>query len=71
MEENDVSVGDVVELKSGGPSMTVLWLNDSKMLSMTDSRMFRCAWFNKAIGDSRELREGSFPSYALNKIATL
>lgn len=37
---NDFNIGDVVELKSGGPSMTVSELSK-------DGKMVNCMWFSE------------------------
>lgn len=50
----DLKIGDVVELKSGGPWMTVIQI-DSK-----DPRIVRCQWFQNSQSFS-----GAFPVEAL------
>jgi len=55
---NDLKVGDVVKLKSGGPSMTVM----SKDVR-TELDELRCGWFVEEI----EFHSEKFPSLALNK----
>lgn len=37
---NSFSAGDVVQLKSGGPRMTILWIDDNGNAT--------CSWFDKS-----------------------
>jgi len=64
MEENKILAGDVVELKSGGPPMTVLFLNKSAPYgAATTVVTFRCSWFD--LEGNKVLTEGDFPAVAL------
>ena len=49
-----LKIGDTVQLKSGGPFMTVV--------SCEHERDFRCLWFT---GDEDKAREGYFPPDSL------
>jgi len=49
------NIGDKVQLKSGGPEMTVTWIND-------DSGILRCTWR----GDSNELQAAEFPESSVH-----
>jgi uncharacterized protein YodC (DUF2158 family) len=49
-------IGDVVELKSGGPDMTVESIEEVKVL---------CIWFDKA-----DMKQARFPSDTLQKVQT-
>lgn len=51
----DFEIGDVVQLRSGGPKMTVHGV-------VSDGDVV-CQWF-----ESDELHEGNFPNEALNRI---
>ena len=53
--EQQFNIGDVVVLKSGGPSMTVEHIDH-------DSQMVLCAWF-----DGKEKKANSFPPGALQR----
>jgi uncharacterized protein YodC (DUF2158 family) len=53
----EFKVGDTVELKSGGPVMTVTGINDSGSL--------RCAWFAP---DNSQARVQDFPAAALKPV---
>jgi uncharacterized protein YodC (DUF2158 family) len=55
---DDFRIGDVVQLKSGGPKMTVEQIGDQGERRL----MIRCGWFE---GDAR--KHGSFPPAALKK----
>jgi uncharacterized protein YodC (DUF2158 family) len=59
LDEIILSAGDVVQLKSGGPKMTVSILDDSKSV---------CQWFD---AESEELHEGTFTHDALMSPAVL
>lgn len=48
------NVGDTVQLKSGGPVMTVVSVNENNMC--------RCSWFK-----DEEVKESAFPADALEK----
>ena len=49
-----ISIGDTVQLKSGGPVMTVVYVD-------SDGNM-DCAWF-----DGEEKKTGSFPAAAMDR----
>jgi uncharacterized protein YodC (DUF2158 family) len=49
-------IGDVVELKSGGPDMTVESIEDLKA---------SCVWFDKG-----DMKRALFPSNTLQKVQT-
>lgn len=51
-------IGDLVQLKSGGPNMTVTLLQDGKAW---------CTWFNRE-ATSYEPKEAHFPVAALEKV---
>jgi uncharacterized protein YodC (DUF2158 family) len=51
------SVGDLVQLKSGGPVMTVQAIPDG----MGISNFYRCQWFS-----GKKLENGAFPPESLN-----
>lgn len=53
--EQQFNIGDVVVLKSGGPSMTIENLD-------RDSELVYCAWF-----DGKEKKVNSFPPGALER----
>ena len=50
--------GDVVQLKSGGPIMTVRWAGNSS----TEENVVHCEWFEKT-----ELKNGSFKPGQLDR----
>lgn len=52
----EFKIGDTVQLKSGGPIMTIV--------SYDGKRYFRCLWFT---GDEDKVREGYFPPDSLVK----
>jgi uncharacterized protein YodC (DUF2158 family) len=54
MSDSKFKVGDVVELKSGGPRMTVQ--------SVEEDGTTRCLWFV-----ANELKSGSFPQGVLDE----
>ena len=56
MEENNFKVCDVVQLKSGGPRMTINTNNDG-------NNFFRCCWFSVD-----EVMNGTFKSDVLKKV---
>jgi uncharacterized protein YodC (DUF2158 family) len=58
MSEQEVKVGDVVHLRSGGPNMTV---NGYQLVG--SATMINCAWFN----ENKELKDGLFAPGALRK----
>ncbi|MGN6772020.1 MAG: YodC family protein [Rhizobiaceae bacterium] len=55
----EFKVGDVVELKSGGPWMTVISVN------MRDSAV--CEWFNTSKDGNQTVQRHSFPPDAIKK----
>jgi uncharacterized protein YodC (DUF2158 family) len=52
-----MEIGDVVQLKSGGPSMTV-----ESITKETAGPVVRCMWF-----DDAELKRGIFPAATLGE----
>lgn len=54
------NIGDVVVLKSGGPKMTVLEIDDSNKLF----KGIQCTWFNEITGN---FMIGTFPPLTLEK----
>jgi uncharacterized protein YodC (DUF2158 family) len=58
MNEDKLKPGDVVELQSGGPEMTI----DSRLQAAV-SYTFKCYWF-----ENSKLLEGSFSEPSLKKI---
>ncbi|MCK4413806.1 MAG: DUF2158 domain-containing protein [Candidatus Eisenbacteria sp.] len=50
----EIKAGDVVQLKSGGPRMTVEWVDKDRL---TDRPVACCKWFEgkKLMGDTFEL----------------
>lgn len=59
-ETEEFKIGDVVRLKSGGPDMTVVSLNEN---SMTHKGQIKCQWFEK-----NRPQDSIFPSAALEKV---
>ena len=59
--ETKFKVGDTVQLKSGGPIMTVSGFFE------TDGPRVKCTWFEDKL-DQRVLQEASFPAEALEAI---
>jgi uncharacterized protein YodC (DUF2158 family) len=59
MVKTRFSVGDVVQLNSGGPKMTVV---DVQALSVTSTASYRTAWF-----DEGRAVASNFPEGALKK----
>lgn len=62
--ESKFKVGDIVELKSGGPEMTVSWIGES-----FGSLKVQCEWFlgNKSV----KVSHAAFDPRALKLIARL
>lgn len=63
MKYSDVKIGDVVELNSGGPDMTVCGLHKED-----SSFNVNCMWFNE---QSETVTTSSFPAGALRKVEGL
>jgi len=59
MSAQQLAVGDTVELKSGGPTMTIVHLDE-------DLDQMECTWFASAGGS---LQRGRFPPIALRYVA--
>lgn len=57
----EFKVGDLVQLKSGGPEMTIEFYPVSEMGIKYDDRA-QCMWFDKG-----ELKRGIFPLATLDK----
>ena len=55
MSAENFKLGDVVQLKSGGPSMTVTYVGSENTLY--------CKWF-----EGSKVHEGEFPSSALKRV---
>jgi uncharacterized protein YodC (DUF2158 family) len=55
MSSAQLKKGDVVQLKSGGPKMTIVDIHSDGDI--------RCKWF-----EGSKVNEDSFPPYALNKV---
>jgi uncharacterized protein YodC (DUF2158 family) len=56
---DEIKVGDTVELKSGGPIMTVTGVGNHHL---THAVMVSCVWF-----DGKKQLSGSFPPTALGR----
>jgi uncharacterized protein YodC (DUF2158 family) len=56
--------GDVVELKSGGPKMTIKWVA-TRTFQTISAGDCHCVWFEGAT-----LKESGFPPTALKKTAS-
>ena len=52
MADTEFKPGDVVQLKSGGPAMTILWVEEGDC---------RCAWFVGSPSNC-EAKEWTFPT---------
>ena len=65
-QTTEPQIGDVVELKSGGPRMTIAWLESkgSYALDAADVRSVTCLWF-----DQSECRTGEFIPQTLRLLA--
>jgi uncharacterized protein YodC (DUF2158 family) len=59
---DDLQVGDTVQLKSGGPKMTIERI-DKKFESDTTNSAF-CSWFD----DKNKPQKSYFPLTSLNKL---
>jgi len=59
MSTEEFKVGDTVQLKSGGPTMTVNWVG----LDDTSETVVHCKWFDK----SEKLTTESFAPATLQK----
>jgi len=55
--------GDLVRLKSGGPTMTVEQVG---ALAMTDQEAVWCTWFEK-VGNRQVVQRDTFPPITLEK----
>jgi uncharacterized protein YodC (DUF2158 family) len=51
---NTLTIGDVVQLKSGGPQMTICTIDEV-------NNTYKCCWFN-----GRKVEKSEFPLDALN-----
>lgn len=58
----EFKIGDVVQLKSGGPTMTVS--------HRSGSGQYECSWFNQN-GGSFEIKWHSFPSDVLKSVRSI
>lgn len=58
MDQDEYTIGEVVQLKSGGPLLTVQRLDPENMY-------VQCVWFD---GDSK-LQQGNFKSYTLKLVS--
>lgn len=58
-DDTKFEVGDVVMLKSGGPSMTITNIRQNDQTTVVP---YHCVWF---VGG--EVKEGNFPGAALDK----
>ena len=63
-ENEDLLVGDVVQLKSGGKSMTVTQIEEMKRVGFE----VECAWFEGPYAN-QVIKFGMFPIEALKKVA--
>lgn len=54
----NIKVGDVVELKSGGPEMTVMEFDEGKLM---------CQWFEKDEEGAATIRELTLPMAAVHR----
>lgn len=54
------SPGDIVQLKSGGPAMTVSKVNDSTMIG---SQAYTCEWFKGASNERAVFQEDTLKTY--------
>ena len=62
--ENKFKIGDLVQLKSGGPIMTVT------SSPQTEEKYHTCSWFNPSVENSKyfEVKFMTFPEDALKKM---
>ena len=60
--KEDLKLGDVVELRSGGKKMTVTHIEEKKSGGFN----VKCNWFEGPYADQK-LQNGTFPSEALKK----
>lgn len=58
------NVGDVVRLKSGGPTMTVKSIETIEFLNKPAVIMVACQWFH-----DNETRENEFPSDSIEQVS--
>lgn len=65
--EQKFKAGEVVRLKSGGPKMTIAWLEFHHNMSSNQYDIFTgevlCEWF-----DDKELKQSKFQQNSLEKI---
>lgn len=59
MRDGELQVGDIVELKSGGPNMTVV-----VVVELQTGISAHCTWFPS----HEDYRTGVFPALALKKV---
>lgn len=64
MELKDVSLGDLVQVKSGGPVMTVAKTGTSASFG---EEFVSCVWFEK-VGNKQTPQTDSFPPAVLEKV---
>lgn len=60
---NEVGVGDVVELKSGGPQMTIAEIGDYSPMGVAERDQAKCVWF-----DGKKRMEEIFEIATLKKV---
>jgi uncharacterized protein YodC (DUF2158 family) len=60
---DEIKVGDVVQLKSGGPDMTVNQIDKLGTMSGEGPLSAWCCWFD----NNREEKKGTFPLTSLKK----
>ena len=63
MRGNKYSIGDIVQLKSGGPKMTIAKFKKFPYSDDNFSGIYKCSWFVE-----NDVKEGDFPEDALIKI---
>lgn len=60
-KDNAIAPGDVVRLKSGGPDMTVLAVDDDRV---------KCVWFHRESGSwSHQPSRAAFGSFVIEKVS--
>lgn len=66
MAKTDIDTGDLVELKSGGPAMTVIHVDDEDDdVDVKDEAYVTCVWFTA----EQEQKTSRFVAVALKKVA--